>query len=307
MRKVFSSVLSILALVCILAIAIPGIALADAPTTVIVNWGGAGTVTGTTVAGAAATYSFQTTGNSIAGNFNATDSNDNPYSYGVDSSRAYIDADVSGGTIAYQSNRTGSYSPMYGPAGQVTSSFVGVHADGIGEMATGNGNNYAGGGTGTYAQPHTSGGYNYQASGTDYLIQSYVGNGGTISAPIGNNAFVQSVGTGTSKINDMSNDYGSTSLTLGKGQGCYTNANGVMTGNGQFVVGATGTNGIQSALGSYTLTGAGSNLNIVATGNTINYGSGVTTTGSGLGTTTLSVIANYVTGATVTDYSLGVQ
>jgi hypothetical protein len=304
---VWPRILSILAVVCIMAIAVPCAVLADAPTTVVVNWVGGGEVTGTATAGTASVYSFQTNGNTISGNFNTTDSNNNPYSYGVDSTNAYIDADVSGGYISYQANRTGSYAPMYGAAGQTTSSFVGVGSDGVGEMATGNANNYAGGGTGTYAKPHTSGGYNYQASGTNYLIQSYVGVlPGNIYSPVGNNAWLQSIGTGTAKINDMSNDYGGNSLTFGKGQGCYTNANAIMTGLGQFAVNAFGTNGIQSALGSYTLGGV-SNLNIVATGTGINYGSGITTTGNGLGSTTLSVIANYANGATVTDYSLGVQ
>jgi hypothetical protein len=301
LRKVFL----VLTLACILTIAVPAFAMADAPTTVVVNWNGGGAVTGTSTAGTSAVYNFSTTGNQIAGTFNAVDSNDNPYSYGVDSTNSYINADVVGGSISYTATRTGSY-PMYGIAGQVASSFVGVNADGTGEMATGSGNNYAAMVNGTYNQPKTSGGYNYQASGTNYLIQSYIGIG-PLGASTGNNAVVQSTGTGTSKVNDMTNQMGSTSLALGQGAGCYTNANAVMTGSGNFLVQGFGTNGIQAALGAYTLSGVGSNLNIVATGNTVNYGSGVTTTGSGLGTTTLSVIANYGSGATVSDYSLTVQ
>jgi hypothetical protein len=303
MRKWYLSILMVLA---ISVIAIPAMVFADAPTAVIVNWTGGGTVTGTTTAGTSAVYNFVTTGNQIAGTFNAMDSNDNPYSYGVDSTNSYINADVSGGSISYTATRTGSY-PMYGVAGQVASSFVGVGADGLGEMATGSTNNFAAMVNGTYGLSKTSGGANYQASGTNYLIQSYIGIG-PLGSPIdGNYALVQSTGTGTSKVNDMTNQMGGTSLALGQGAGCYTNANAVMTGSGNFLVQGLGTNGIQAALGAYTLSGAGSNLNIVATGNTVNYGSGVTTTGSGLGSTTLSVIANYGSGAAVTDYSLTVQ
>lgn len=267
MRKIISSVLSILALVCILTMAIPGMASADAPTSVVVNWGGpggwgSGTVTGTTTAGAAAIYSFATSGNQIAGAFNAVDSNDNPYGYNVDSSNSYINADVAGGFIAYEANRTGSYSGMYGPAGQTAASFVG--SDGTGEMATGSSNNYAAMVNGTYGGTKTSEGYNYQASGTNYLIASYIGIGdagitgmGTPTfTSTGNYALLQSYGSGTSKINDMTNQMGGTSLGFGWGGGCYTNANAIMTGAGTFTTFATGSNGINTditgANGAYT-------------------------------------------------------
>jgi hypothetical protein len=277
--------------------------MADAPTAVVVNWNGTGSVTGSTTAGAAATYNFSTAGNGVAGSFTVVDLNDNPYSYGVDSTNSYINSDVIGGYIYYQATRIGSYSSMYGIAGQVASSVVQVGADGIGEMATGSGNNYAAMVNGTYGATKTSGGYNYQASGTNYFIQTYIGIG-AVGASTGNNAFVESTGIGTAKINDMTNQMGGTSLALGLGGGCYTNANALLTGEGRFAVGATGTDAITSALGSYTLGGAGSTLDIAATGTGITYGSGITTTGDGFGTTTLSVIANYGNGATVTDYSL---
>lgn len=292
---------------------VPSAVFAADPTTLTVNWGGSGVVTGSGVVGNDAAYNFATSGSAVGGNFNVVASNDNPYGYNVGTSSSYIDADVANGSIFYEANRTDSYSGMYGLAGQTAASFVGT--DGVGEMATGAWNNYASMVNGTYGKPHTSGGYNYQAVGTNYLIASYIGigdaaingNGSPVFSSTGNYAVLSSVGNGSSKINDMTNQMYGNSLAFGQGGGCYTNANGVMTGSGQFAVQGYGTNGIQSALGSYALSGAGSNLNIVATGNTVNYGSGITTTGSGLGSTTLSVIANYGSGATVSDYSLTVK
>ena len=286
-----------------------------APTTSAVNWNGAGLINSTFTAGNDAVYNFATGGDSIVGGFNAQNSYDNPYSYKVDTSSSYINADVANGLIYYEANRTDAYAPMYGPAGQVAASYVG--SQGTGEMATGSGNNYASMGNGTYAQPHTSGGYNYQADGASYLITSFITSKGgatlrsdglgLVMDTTSNYAYFDSFGSGTSKINDMTNEASAGGVNLGLGGGCYTNANAVMTGTGTFTVHGVGTNGIQSALGAYTLGGAGSTLNIAATGTGITYGSGVTTTGNGFGSTTLNVIANYGNGATVSNYSLSVH
>jgi hypothetical protein len=286
-REDLKKILLILALVCALAIAIPSAAFAADPTTIIVNWNGGGTVTGTTTAGNDAIYNFQTSGSGISGQFNVLDQNDNSYSYGVDYTNSYINADVTNGYIYYEGNRTDSYVPMYGGAGQTVASFVGV-GTGTGEMATGSWNNYAEGGTATYAQPHTSGGYNYEASGTNFAIVSYIGIGdanfgtGFSTTSTGNNAYLQSTGTGTAKINDMSNGYWGTGLTFGSGMGCYTNANALLTGTGQFLVNAIGTNSITS--GGWNVGGSGT------------YGSA-----------TFSQLANYSGATSVSDYSLTVR
>lgn len=301
--------LLVLAVLCFMVV--PTAVFAADPTTLTVNWGGSGVVTGSGVVGNDAAYNFATSGSAVGGDFNVVASNDNPYGYNVGTSSSYIDADVANGSIYYEANRTDGYG-MYGPAGQTAASFVGVNADGIGEMATGSWNNYASMVNGTYGKPHTTNGYNYQASGTNYLIASYLGIGdaalgnGLVLSPTGNYALLYSSGTGTAKVNDMTNQMYGNGLDFGEGGGCYTNANALLTGYGTFRVGSVGTNGIQSALGSYVLNGAGSNLNITATGTGVTYGSGVATTGNGLGTTTLDVIANYGTGATVSDYSLSV-
>jgi hypothetical protein len=287
------SLLVVLAL--LLAMAIPTAVFAADPTSFTVNWAGSGSVDGTGTVKNDAIYSFGTSGGSVAGNFNVNGANDNPYNYGVDSSNSYINADVINGYIWYEAQRTDAYVPMYGGAGQVAASFVG--SSGTGEMATGSGNNYASMGNGTYNQPKTSGGYNYQADGLSYLITSYIAaNGGVTPSPSGlamsptsNYAYLSSIGSGTAKINDMSNSAGS-GVNFGWGSGCYTNANAALTGSGTFMVVGVGSNGINTditgASGAYT---------------------GWSGTGSGvLGSVTHTETATYTGTATVPNYSLKV-
>ncbi len=264
-----------ISLIAIVAMVAP--CFADSPSTTTVTWGGDTNVTGVVTTGATTT-NFAVNAGGATGTFTATDSNDNPYSYGVDTNSAYISGNfTNGGTMSFQTVRNTSYVPMYGTSGQTVYTFVG--SSGTGAMATGSSTNYAGMTNGTYGQPHTANGYNFEASGSSYQIQQ------TISST---NAWAgfNSVGNGTAQINDMTTGaYGATSANLGFGGGCYTNANATMTGAGQFTVSATGSNSIT--------TPAGGNWSVGGTGT---YGSA-----------TLTIVANFNNGFSVGDYSTSVR
>ncbi|RPJ63524.1 MAG: hypothetical protein EHM12_02070 [Dehalococcoidia bacterium] len=277
MKKLLA--IAVLLSLCIMMI--PSAVFAADPTSFVVNWAGSGAVDGSATVKNDAVYSFATNGGVVSGNFNANGLNDNPYSYNVDSSNSYINADVTGGYMWFKAQRTDAYVPMYGSAGQVAASFVG--SSGTGEMATGSGNNYASMVNATYAKPHTSGGYNYEASGSSYLITSYIAASGDVTpsaaglamAPVSNYAYFVNAGNGTGKINDMTNAAGS-GVNLGWGGGCYTNANAALTGVGTFTVAGVGSNAINTeitgASGAFTgwnLAGNGTmgSVDFTSTGN----------------------------------------
>ncbi len=283
---------SVLALAVML---VPTAVFADSPTTFVVNWAGSGSVNGVSTVKNDAVYSFSANANLIQGNFNTVGYNDNPYSYNVDTSTAYIQSNVTGGSTWFNALRTDAANPwtpgqwyMYGAPGQQAASFVG--STGTGSMATGSWNNYADMGNGTYGLPHTANGFNYEANGTNFTIMSYIGSNGGATVtdagftilPSANNAYLVSQGNGTAKINDMTNEAWAGGVNFGLGGGCYTNANAALTGTGQFLVNATGTNGITS--GGWSVGGNGT------------YGSA-----------TFSAVANYNGNTSVADYSLSVH
>jgi hypothetical protein len=274
-NKLKTKILSILALVCLLTIAIPAMVMADSPTSVVVNWGGTGVVNSTVTAGTSSVHSFNTDGGSVAGNFVVNNAGDNPYNYGVASTNSYIQGGVGNGVLTYTVNRTGSY-PMYGAAGQVAQSYV-LADGGTAYMATGSTMNYAAMVNGTYTKPKTPGGYNFETNAT------YFEAGSLISSGIGNDqAYFTSIGSGTAKINDMTNEASAYGVQLGRGAGCYTNANALFNGIGTFTVGANGGNNIQT--GTINANGNGT-----------------------VGSVTYQAILNYNGAASNTDYSVTVQ
>lgn len=266
---------------------------ADPPTTFVTNWSGEGTVTGTFTAKNDATYKFGTSGvGIIAGTFNAQTNNDNPYSYGVDTSNAYIQSFVGNGNSFFQANRTDSYTPMYGGANQIDYAYISANG-GSAEMAIGSGNNYASMGNGTYGKPHTTNGYNFEAntSGGSYQIYQYVGTGYAgdfvSQSTTSNYAQFNALGDGTAKINNMTTGAsGANDVSFGYGGGCYTNANGVFTGSGLFSVTGIGSNQVTSpSAGGWTATGNGT-----------------------VGSATFNAIATWTGGgASVSDFSTSVK
>lgn len=260
MKKVLFSV--ILAMVMLFAFS--GVALADDPTTVVVSWDGGGAVVATVNSGDS-NSGVGTGGSAISGTYTAVDSNNNPYSYGIDNFSALLNASVTDGNINTGVNRVNSY-PSYGAGGQ--QSWSNVLTDGTASMAYRSVTNYAAMTDATYTY-QLPGGHNIIVSG-DYIIDRGIldgrGNAGTILA----------TGSGSAILDCMSAEAsGVWNLAFGRGAGCYTDANYQATGSGNFNV-----------------TGVG-NDSVVFNGMGISSGGGA-----------LSVIANYINSFNINDFSL---
>ncbi|MHB8084379.1 MAG: hypothetical protein ACYDHZ_00940 [Dehalococcoidia bacterium] len=241
MKKIFVSV--ILALIAVFAFSIP--AFASSPTVATVTWNGGGIVGGVVTTGDT-TSTFNVSAGLANGSFTATDSNDNPYGYGVDTNFAYIGGSfTNGGTMTFQTVRNTSYAPMYGASGQTTGTLV-TSTD-SGSMSTDSWTNYAEMTNAMYG--HTVvGAADLTANGT-YTIQQYVASSMSGNTITGDYAMLTAGGTGTAAINDMTTGAsGATNVNLGWGGGCYTNANAIFTGSGTFQVAAAGTNGITTPI-----------------------------------------------------------
>lgn len=243
------------------------VALADDPTEVVVTWDGGGTV-GETVTTGDTTSGFLTSGYYITGSYTAKDSNDNPYTYGVDSFSAYLIASVTNGFINTGVTRVSSYVPMYGSGGQNSWSSVVVDG-GVASMAYRSTTNFAQMTDGSYTY-QLSGGHNIVANADFYSILRSISDGR------GNSGYVIANGTGTATLDCMTSEAsGVWSLTLGRGGGCYTDASYSAVGDGYFEVTGVGVN-------SVTYNGLG-----------MSSGGG-----------SLSIIANFVNSFSIGDYSL---
>lgn len=267
----------ILAVVTIFALA--STTLAAGPTTVVVDWTGTGTVDGNVNTGDTNSQ-FQANGTTDV-HFTATDQNDNPYGYNVDTNTAYITGTINGGgDIYFQTERLTSKTSMYGPAGQIVNAFVG--STGTGAIATGSGTNFAAMTNGTYGKPHTDGGYNFEANGASYQIYQTILAQNSI-------AWFESLGSGSSLINDMTTQAsGASNTDLGWGAGCYTNANAVFTGSGSFEVYAAGPNSITTPI-------SGASGTMVPGGWTAN------------GPSSLNTVMTFANGGSVGNYSIKVR
>lgn len=244
-----------------------GVALADDPTTVDVDWSGSGWV-GVEVDTGDAYAGFGTGGDSISGSYSATDSNNNPYNYGVDNFSAYLNAYVENGEIDTGCLRTDS-TGMYGSAGQYSWSYVGVD-DGSASMAYRSTTNFAQMTDGSYGY-QLLGGHNIVVDADSYYIDRGIEDGR------GNSGYLEAWGSGTATLDCMtSGASGCWSLTFGRGGGCYTDAN----------FNATGT------AGHFEVTGEG-NTSITFNGMGVSSGGG-----------SLSFIADWLGSFSISDYSL---
>lgn len=264
MKRILFSLL----IAMVLLFTVGGVALADDPTTVVVNWAGAGGV-GAGVDSGDSNGGFATSGDAINGSFTATDSNNNPYSYGVDNFSVLLNGSVTNGYLNTGDNRVNSYVPMYGAGGQVSWSNVSV-SGGSASMAYRSTTNFAAMGDGTYTY-QLPGGHNIVVNAVSYLIDRLIQDGR------GNQGYVLATGNGIATLDCMSagaSGYGS--LELGRGQGCYTDANFSATGiSGRFEATGVGNNGV-------TFNGMG-----------VSSGGG-----------SLSVIANWANSFSINDFSL---
>lgn len=264
MKKVLISVIIALALLLCTA----SVALADDPTRTDVTWSGAGTIA-TTVNSGDSNAGFNTGGNLISGSFTAIDSNNNPYNYTVDSFSALFNGSVTNGSISTGCNRVNSYAGMYGAGGQISSCFVGT--DGTASVAFRSTTNYAKLVDATYGY-QLPGGHNVVITGaTSYFINRFIMDGR------GNSGDFTASGDGSATLDCMSAEAsGVWNLTLGRGAGCYTDANYNATGTGgQVIVTGIGNN-------SVTFNGMGTSI------------------GGGA----LQLVANWVNSINIADFSL---
>lgn len=255
----------IVALIAIMTMS--GAVLADDPTDVNMDWEGGGWVSANVNTGDA-DAGFETGGGYINGSYTATDSNNNPYSYGVDSFSACLNASVENGIIDAGCLRTDSYPGMYGDAGQSSWSFVGVD-DGTASMAYCTTTNYAQMRDCSYGS-QLLGGHNIVVDGAYFEIDRGIQDGR------GNEGFLDASGTGSATLDCMSAEAsGCWALSFGRGCGCFTDANYHAVGSGEFEVTGIGVNGV-----------------------TFN-GMGLSSGGGSLG-----IVANYVNSFDINDYSL---
>lgn len=269
------------------AMLVPSAVFAGDPTELNMSWSGAGNVSTTFTAGNDAIHSFATFGlNGISGTFNAKDLNDNPYTYNVDSTNSYLTSHVIDGWTLYQVDRTDSKTSYCQP-GQLSYSYIQAYG-GWAEMAMGSQTNYAKMTNDTYtpggAPPNTTSGKNFEANATSYILQQWIGAGGTPSTPTSNCAGFTAQGNGTALIDTMCSEAGG-GVRFGWGCGCYTNADAVMTGSGTFSAGGTGSNSVTTpSSGGWTVNGNGT-----------------------FGSASLGILATFLNGASVSDYSIAVQ
>jgi len=231
-----------------------GAALAAGPTDVTVDWNGAGWVGGGVDTGDAS-VSFQSGGSGAnMGAFTAHDSNDNPYSYNVDSCSFSLDTGISGSGFAeLMVNRLTSAS-SYGAAGQLSYIGVGI-ADGSATLQNRSATNYASMRDGNYgwnANDHIT-----VTGASGYDLQRYVDSG------TGNFAGIRvDGGVGDADLDCMSSEASAGQVRLGWGCGCYTNADFNANGSGTMTLAGAGNNSATTAMAP-GMTGA-SSFNFVA-------------------------------------------
>jgi len=223
------------------------IGIASATTSVDVNWNGFGKFDTTFNSGDDAVAQMWTTGNT-AGNFQATDSDDNPYNYGVDSTSALIRGDINGGgSLEFNYLRTDRQGSA--DAGEFSNSFVG--SSGTGSMDFRTSSNY---------HDLVSSNYGFQSSGQFQAIGDLFTITHTLqSANVNNLGNLVVSGDGSAVVDYMTDGYtAGNGFRFGSGDGCFTNANILTTGNGVAQVYGQADNYLSAYDGSWTMPVGGS-------------------------------------------------
>jgi hypothetical protein len=223
--------------------------MANAATTVESVWDCTGSFESHFTAGDDAISDFWTAGSSISGRYVATDEDNNPYNYGVDTVRAQVEAEVNdGGFMEFRNMRTDSKESMYGSAGEVSSTYI--ESSGYASMKFRTRMAFAelmSSNCGWNSNDH------FTASGDYFYIEH------SLYDDTGEGAWIKNGGNGSTEIDLMSEStWGKTgSLKFGKGCGCYTNADITATGSGLFEVGAIAENQINVDALPITMNGDG--------------------------------------------------
>ena len=215
------------------------IGIASATTSVDTTWNGAGSFDTHFIAGDDANADFSTFGSAISGEWHATDSDNNPYGYGVDSVEAKVKASVSNGWMEYNFDRTDAKT-SYGNAGQ--NSYTLIDTAGTGNLAWRSTSNYASLKSCNYGWEANG---QIQATGNQHIYHSF-----SINPTEG--AVIEFTGNADTTITDMSETSGKSSFTFGKGCGCYTNAEVDIVGSGTFDLFAKADNSIVTDTGITT-------------------------------------------------------
>jgi len=209
------------------ALLVLGGGLALAQTTVDLNWNVFGGDIGIDFqAGDDAYAGLSTGGFHLFGEFYGIDYDDNPYpAYNVDTVRTQVRASIEdGGYLEFIMGRRDSWAPMYGPAGQITYTYLGTSDTGF--FATNTRTNFADMITHNYGFQSNS---QWTASGNFEITHHIM----AATEPYG--AGFYAGGSGSINVTLMSSEVrGASSWRFGEGAGCYTNAHAEGTGSGTF-------------------------------------------------------------------------
>jgi len=216
------------------------IGMATASTTIDTAWNGAGTFETHFVAGDDARVDLWTGGSLISGEWHATDSDNNPYNYGVDNVEAKVKASSTNGFIEYQFERTDAKTSMYGEPGQ--KAYTLIDSLGTASFAWRSTSNYASLSSSNYGWQANG---QMQATGEHQIIHTFEANPNEWAG-------LRVIADGTSYISDMSEGSNSAGYTFGKGLGCYTNAEVGIVGSGTFDLNAYADNSIVTDTGIIT-------------------------------------------------------
>lgn len=240
MKKFTKRVILPLFMALVLVLGISAGAMADDPTEVNVDWDGAGFVSGEIIAGDDAVHSFESLGFvSNIGAFYSKDSNDNPYTYGVDSCVSWLDTEISGGGFAeFIVDRTDAKT-SYGEPGQQSYTYVEI-ADGLATLSNRSSTNYA-------SMRDCNYGWNSNdhitvTGSSSYFMQRSMDSGFT------NFAGLVALGSGDADLDCMNAEASEGRVRLGLGCGCYTNADFNANGAGTFDLYAQADTEVTSAL-----------------------------------------------------------
>jgi len=236
LKKLF--LIPILIILLIACLGSPVLA-ADPPNTVDVNWDGSGVVVGSVATGDDAHANFYSGGYSHVGEFHAVDSNNNPYTYNVDSCSFSMGTDITGGGVAWLEVNRNDASTSYGEAGQQSRTYVWTD-DGDASLYNRSSTNYASMGDSNHgwrANDHIT-----VTGATNYELQRSMDGGW------GNSVYLRAQGSGDADLDCMSAEASAGQVRLGIGCGCYTNADFSATGpGGIFGVDGTAENGANFA------------------------------------------------------------
>lgn len=225
-----------------------------AETTVDAFWQGSGNFEVHFVAGDDFSSDFWTGGSSTLGEFHGVDYDDNPYGYEVDTTEAWVKAEVTnGGYMEFLNQKTDSWSSMYGPAGQTSHSYI--ETDDKGEMAFHTWANYASLKDCEYSWGRTASGHHFEASGSNFVISH------TLTDGAGDGSSVAIYGTGSAWMDLMNSETGwsgdKSSFKFGKGCGCYKDADLGAEGVGTFEQHAWADNELNIDISGITIPGDG--------------------------------------------------